>query len=131
MQYRFDQLQFSSALPHFINIGRPSTVLAISGSVPAGGDIQFNASIPLVANATFSEVKATCDVTGKAVYLVSNHSLPMVWSYAGQEYVTATLLYFNGNADITITVSNLAGSSAIILNNQNITFEAIEYEIPF
>lgn len=130
MQYRLDKLQFSSLLPQFINIGRPTNSLAVSGTIANGSGQNFTDTITLASNTTFSDIKVTNTNTGKSTYIISPASMTNIWQYASTEAVQCSLVFFNGTVTFAISVSNYTGAT-ITLVNQPFQVEVIEYDIPF
>jgi hypothetical protein len=130
MQYRYDQLQFSSVIPNFINIGHPTGSVTASGTIPNLSGANFTVNITLGTLNTFMGVFATNQNTGKRTFINNGSAIATIWQFVSSETVQDTLTFLGTTATFTIQVSNNTGGS-ITLTSQTYSIEVVEYQIAY
>lgn len=130
VSYRYDQLQFSTAIPNFINIGTVTATLNVSGTIANGSGKNFIVQPTLTTFTTFADIKITNAGTGDATYLTNDVAIDPIWQYTSTELVQNSVSFLGSLVTIEISVSNNTGSS-ITLVNQTYDIEIIEYQLPF
>ena len=128
--YRYDQLNFSSVIPNFINLGTVSLSLPCSGTIANGGGHNFIVSGNVNDFSTFNDIKITNQNTGVSTYLVSNLDIDTIWQFVSSETVQNQVTFIGTLVTVEISVSNFTGGP-ITLINQTYAIEIIEYQLPF
>lgn len=130
LSYRYDQLQFSTAIPNFINIGVVPATISVSGTIAPSGGQTFQTSASLTTFTTFADIKITAQDTNSATYLTNAVAIDVIWNYASTETVQNSVNFVGSVVNISIEVSNNT-ASPITLVNQVFGIEIIEYQLPF
>lgn len=130
LSYRYDQLQFSSEIPNYINLGTPTASLPVSGTFINGAGTNFTATINLSATSTFLDVYVTNSNTGLRTLLQNDVSIDSVWQFVSSETVQNLITIANGVCTVQISMTNNTGST-ITLIPQTFQIEAVEYQIPY
>jgi hypothetical protein len=128
-QYRYDGLQFSTELPNFVNTGKPSVTLTVSGTIADGNEQDFTATLALDPTATFNDFKLTSQTAGQATYLTNDNAVVPLWIFASSETIQNSLSIIGTTVTFSIQVSNFTGAP-VTLRTQMFTLEAIEYALP-
>lgn len=129
VNYRYDQLQFSSVIPNFTNVGNVPGSIACSGTFPNLGGGNFTANLTLSTLNTFSDIYLSNQNTGKKTKLNNTLDIDLIWQYSSTETVQDSVSYLGSIVTIEISVFNGTGGT-ITLVNQTYSVEIIEYEIP-
>lgn len=129
MQYRLDNLSFSSLLPNYINVANASGVISLSGTYDDGTTTNFSITLALSGQQTFSDVYATQSTNNLKIQLNNNAAAGVIYDPVDTEFVQNSVVYSGGNVVVTITVNNNTGSS-ITLVPQTYTVEVVEYMLP-
>lgn len=130
LSYRYDNLQFSTAIPNFINVGTVPATLSVSGTIADGNGQNFIVQPTLTAFTTFADIKITNNTTGKATYLTNDVAIDNIWQYVSTETVQNSVTFIGSIVKVEISVTNNTGSP-ITLINQAYNIEVIEYQLPF
>lgn len=130
LSYRYDQLQFSTTLPNFINIATVPATLSINGTITNGNTQNFTVQPSLTTFTTFADIKLKNNNTGLATYLTNNVAIDPIWQYVSTETVQNSVSFVGSVVNIQVSVSNFTGST-ITLINQTYSVEVIEYQLPF
>ena len=130
IQYRYDQLQFSTELPNFINIGTPTLSLPISGTIANGSGQNFSVNGNINTFSTFNDFKVTNQTLGQATYLTNNNAVNTIYQRVSTELVQNELTIIGTLVTFTITINNFTGGN-ITLHPQTFLLEIVEYQLPF
>lgn len=130
IQYYYDNLQFSSLLPNYINTDVISGNITLSGVIPDGSTVNFSTTLTLSSTTTFSDIYATGNLFLEKTQLVGNNSIDTIYSSVSTEFVQNSMTYSGNQVTIVITVNNFTGFP-ITLTTQSFAIEIVEYQIPF
>lgn len=130
MNYRYDELQFSSVIPNFINIGTIQGTINCSGTIVNGGGQNFQFQVSLNDFSTFNDIKITNQNTGNCTYFIDTQDIDAIWQFVSTETVQNQVTFIGTLCTVEISVFNGTGGS-ITLTPQNYTVEIIEYQLPF
>lgn len=130
IQYRYDQLQFSTELPNFINIGTPTLSLSISGTIANGSGQNFSVNGNINTFSTFNDFKVTNQSNGQATYLTNSNAVNTIYQRISTEIVQNELTIIGTLVTFTIMIDNFTGGN-ITLHNQTFLLEIVEYQLPF
>jgi hypothetical protein len=131
MSYRYDQLQMSTTIPNFINLGVVKANLSCSGTIANGGGANFTSQSNINTFSTFNDIKLTNQNTGNCTYLTgSSVAIDNIWQYKTTETVQNSVTFIGTLVTVEISVSNNTGSS-VTLVSQVYTVEIIQYQLPF
>lgn len=130
IQYRYDQLQFSTEIPNFINLSTPSFTIACSGTIGNGNTVNFTGNVNINNFSTFNDFKIVNQNTNQGTYLTNNSALTTIWQYVSSETVQNSLTVIGTLATVTISVSNFTGGT-ITLTPQTYRVEVVGYQLPF
>lgn len=129
MQYKYDQLQFSSLLPNYINVvPNLTTTISCSGTYSFGGGANFSGSITLATLTNFFDVYLINQNTNEKVKLISNVDITQIWQYKSSETLQNSVSVAGLIVTVTINLFNGTGGS-LTITSQNYTFEIVQYQI--
>lgn len=130
-QYRYDNLQFSSVIPNYINIGNLTTDIPCSGTYANGGGANFSGSVTLSGLTNFFDaylINQNTNHKGSLLSCGSNVEATLIWQYKSTETIEDTISAVGFDLTATISLFNGTGSSLTIIN-QTYTFEVVQYQI--
>ena len=130
MKYRYDQLQFSSVIPNFINLGTLTGTINCSGTIANGTGANFQVQVNTNNFSTFNDIKITNTNTNKSTYLTDTWDIDILWQFVSTETVQNQVTFIGTLCTVQISVFNGTGGS-ITLTSQSYTVEIIEYQLPF
>lgn len=129
MSIRPDGIAFLSTLPNYINIGNPTGDIVISGVIPDSTSQTFSVTITVSSQNTRSDVYGT-NLNTNIKQLLSATNFPVIYQNSGGENVSSGISYGSGSLTIDIIVDNNTGGP-VVLTNQTITIQVVEYQIPY
>lgn len=130
-QYRYDNLQFSSVIPNFINTNKLTTSIACSGTYANGGGANFTGNVTLSNTTSFYDVYFINQNTNHKISALatgSNVEISIIWQYESSETVQNSISLDGSILTAEISLFNGTGSSLTIVS-QTYTLEVIEYQI--
>lgn len=127
LQYHFDDLQFSTLLPNFINVQTTPGSITVSGTLADGTTQNYSTTITLSGLTNFGDVYATR--AGTKTALVSDSSVSGIFDFASSEFAQNSVDYSGGTVTVTITVNNDTGLS-VTLHTQTFAIGVVEYMLP-
>jgi len=129
--YKMDQLQFSSGLPNFINIGNLTTQINVTGTVGASGELSLpTANVNLSNSSNFIAIYAYNNLTGRKCSVVSIGSLYYNFQQTSVELCRIYTTITNNVLGINIFIDN-SSASPVTITNQIYTFTIVQYQLPF